>query len=97
MEQKEWKQFVFESQDYDGNIHVQGEIRGKSNLPFYDDLKLKAVIALLNSVDQEHFKAAKEMDIFDDFINEIEETLNLIKKHNTFQGEINNRIQNDYC
>lgn len=75
-------------EDSTGRLIIKGEITGESELKFYDDLKLKAVITLINSVDQQNFEAAGKMDVFNDYIREIEETLSEVKKHSRFQGAI---------
>lgn len=70
-----------------GELVVKGEIIGRTEILFFDDLKLKAVIALLNSIDQQNFSASGNDALFDHYIREIEETLQEVKKHKRFQGE----------
>lgn len=79
---------VFEAKDEEDQILVSGKITGVSQVPYFDDLKLKAVAALLNSVDQEHFKRDGKMDLFNDYMDEIMETVAAIKTTERFQGEI---------
>ncbi len=88
MEELNKKKHSFKMEDSTGRLIVKGEITGESELEFYDDLKLKAVISLINSVDQQNFEAAGKIDVFNDYIREIEETLSEVKKHNRFQGKI---------
>lgn len=80
--------FTFNLENERGEIIVKGEIRGESEVPFLDDLKLKAVVALLNSVDKQNFIESENTRIFDTYLKEIEDTIGEIKKHNRFQGEI---------
>jgi hypothetical protein len=79
----------FNMENDKGELVVKGEIIGKTEIPFFDDLKLKAVIALLNSVDHENFSDTRKNDLFDQYIKEIEETINEMKKHKKFQGTSN--------
>ncbi|MDQ0243376.1 hypothetical protein J2S09_000912 [Bacillus fengqiuensis] len=79
---------VFEAKDEEDHILVSGKITGISEVPYFDDLKLKAVTALLNSVDQEHFKNDGKMDLFNDYMEEIIKTVAAIKATDRFQGEI---------
>lgn len=88
MEELNEKRHSFNMEDSTGRLIVKGEIIGESELEFYDDLKLKAVIALINSIDQQNFETAGKKDVFNDYIREIEETLREVKKHSRFQGEI---------
>ncbi|MFC3885928.1 hypothetical protein ACFOU2_21605 [Bacillus songklensis] len=83
---KEQQTVVFESKDENDNLIVDGKISGESEVQYHDDLKLKAVIALLNSVDQQHFQASEKTDLFSWYMGEIEQTLQAIRKHNRFQG-----------
>jgi hypothetical protein len=79
------KKHSFKMEDSIGRLIVKGEIIGESELEFYDDLKLKAVIALINSVDQQNFEMAGKMDVFNYYVREIEETLSEVKKHSRFR------------
>lgn len=79
---------VFDAKDESGHTIVSGKIMGVSEVPYFDDLKLKAVTALLNSVDQEHFKNGGKMDLFKDCMEDIIETISAIKATERFQGEI---------
>lgn len=67
---------------------VIGEISGESNIPFLDDLKFNAVIALLNSIDKKNFSEAGNEDLFNQYINEIQDTISEMQKHIQFQGGI---------
>lgn len=80
MEELNEKKHSFKMEDSTGRLIVKGEIIGESEIEFYDDLKLKAVIALINSVDQQNFEAAGKMNVFNDYIREIEETQAIILK-----------------
>ena len=81
------KKCTFNMENNKGELVVKGEIIGKTEILFFDDLKLKAVIALLNSIDQQNFSASGNATLFDHYIREIEETLKEVKKHKKFQGE----------
>lgn len=82
----EKQSFQFRMESASGTVEVEGEVRGPFRIPGQDDMKLKAVLALLNSVDQEHFKKVNEVELFDHFIEEIEGTLQNMKKYDRFQG-----------
>ncbi|NRD79763.1 hypothetical protein HPT25_20715 [Bacillus sp. BRMEA1] len=71
-----------------GNLEVIGEIRGDSDIPFYDDLKFKAAISLLNSIDKKNFSESGNVSLFHHFMNEIEDTIQAMKQYDRFQGEI---------
>ncbi|MBM7692913.1 hypothetical protein JOC77_002344 [Peribacillus deserti] len=88
MQSNEEQSYIFEMEDSKGELVVSGKIKGDSEMEYYDDLKLKAVIALLNSVDQERFTVHGKNRLFTDYISEIEDTISQIKKHERFQGEI---------
>ena len=75
----------FHMENDKGELVVKGEIIGETKIPFFDDLKLKAVIALLNSIDHENFSNSGENNLFDHYIREIKETINEVQKHNKFQ------------
>ena len=82
------QKFSFNMEDDIGQLIVKGEIIGESEIPFLDDLKFKAVIALLNAVDKQNFTILGNNHLFEHYIKEIEETINEVKKHNQFLGEI---------
>ena len=75
----------FHMENDKGELVVKGEIIGETKIPFFNDLKLKAVIALLNSIDHENFSNSGENNLFDHYIREIKETINEVQKHNKFQ------------
>ena len=75
----------FHMENDKGELVVKGEIIGETKIPFFDDLKLKAVIALLNSIDHENFSNSGKNGLFDHYIREIKETINEVQKHNKFQ------------
>lgn len=79
---------IFNMENKEGELVVKGEIIGETEIPFFDDLKLKAVIALLNSIDKQNFSDTGNDALFDHYIREMEETINEVKKHKKFQGEI---------
>lgn len=78
---------IFNMENKEGELVVKGEIIGETEIPFFDDLKLKAVIALLNSIDKQNFSDTGNDALFDHYIREMEETINEVKKHKKFQGE----------
>lgn len=70
----------FEQYDDNGQVIVKGTIEGVSELPFWGhDLKLKAVKALLETVDRKDFFEDGKEDVFFKEIEEIEELINAIK------------------
>ncbi|MED1467538.1 hypothetical protein [Bacillus salipaludis] len=88
MNSEELNKYTFNMEDDKGELVVKGDIIGETEIPFFDDLKFKAVVALLNSIDKQNFADSGKMEIFNHFITEIEETLNGIKKYNHFQGKL---------
>ncbi|OHX51667.1 hypothetical protein [Planococcus faecalis] len=69
----------------DLTLHSYGEngvafkvtVEGESDMPFWKhDLKLDAVIALLNTVDVKDFFEDNKYEEFDKYMNEIQELLN---------------------
>jgi hypothetical protein len=89
MDENHIQKFNFNMENENGELVVKGQITGKTEIPFMDDLKLKAVIALLNSTDKQNFIDTKNGQLFDDYIREVEETISEMKKYNRFQGETN--------
>ena len=77
----------FHMENDKGELVVKGEIIGETKIPFFDDLKLKAVIALLNSIDHENFSNSGKNGLFDHYIREIKETMIEVQKHNKLQGK----------
>jgi hypothetical protein len=77
----------FKVENDNGELEVKGEISGESQIPFFDDLKFKAVIALLNSIDKQNFKDSGNSQMFNLYIGEIEETINEMKSYDQFQGK----------
>ncbi|MDQ0254658.1 hypothetical protein J2S74_002037 [Evansella vedderi] len=88
MDSTEEQRHQFKMVEDNGEIIVEGEIIGRSVIPYYDDLKCKAIIALLNSIDQDNFVKAEKWELFEEYFKEIEETLTEIKKFNKFQGNV---------
>ncbi len=89
MKTENLQKFTFNMENENGELVVRGEIRGESEIPFFDDLKCKAVIALLNSVDQQNFSEPEKNHLFSRYITEIEETIKQMKQHIHFQGKTN--------
>ena len=81
------QKFTFNMENDNAQLVVKGEISGESEIPFFDDLKFKAIIALLNSIDKQNFSESGNNHLFDHYISEIEETINELKKYNQFQGK----------
>ncbi|MCQ6274888.1 hypothetical protein JMM81_07910 [Bacillus sp. V3B] len=81
------KKCTFNMENNKGELVVKGEIIGETEISFFDDLKLKAVIALLNSIDHQNFIDSGNDQLFDHYIREIEEMINEVKKHKQFQGK----------
>ncbi|MGG1401513.1 hypothetical protein ABE288_27375 [Bacillus salipaludis] len=88
LESKDLNKFTFKMEDDKGDLVVKGEISGATEIPLFDDLKFKAVIALLNSIDKQNFVDSGKIDTLTDYITEIEETIKGITIYNHFQGEI---------
>jgi hypothetical protein len=82
----ERQSFQFRLEGASGMVEVEGDVRGTFRIPGQDDMKLKSVLALLHSVDQENFKKVNEVDLFNELIEDIEETLHHMKKYDRFQG-----------
>jgi hypothetical protein len=83
------QKFTFNMENEKGELVVKGEIRGESEISFLDDLKCKAVIALLNSIDQQNFSEPEKTHLFGQYITEMEETICQMKQHKHFQGKTN--------
>ncbi|MFE8699390.1 hypothetical protein ACFYKX_02005 [Cytobacillus sp. FJAT-54145] len=81
--------FYFTLEDQNGNTEVTGNFTGKYILESGDDLRFKAILALLNSIDRANFNNTGHQDLFSQYIKEIEETLNEMKQHERFQGKTN--------
>lgn len=64
----------------ENGIALKVTVEGESNMPFWKhDLKLKAVIALLDSVDIKDFFEENKYEEFNTYMTEIQETLDAIK------------------
>lgn len=83
--------FIFKMENENDELVVKGEIQGKTEMPFLDDLKFNGIIALLNSIDKQNFSETGNNHIFDNYLKEIDETINELKRYNHFQGDINCR------
>ncbi|MFC4799255.1 hypothetical protein ACFPA1_07780 [Neobacillus sp. GCM10023253] len=83
------EKFKFRLENDEGEVEVEGEIYGESHIPFLDDIKFKAVIGLLNSIDKKNFSDSGNHQVFKYFVREIEETIHEMKKNDQFQGKLN--------
>lgn len=88
MDMDQMETITFHMENNKGELIVKGEISGESEIPFHDDLKFKGIIALLNSIDKKNFLETENEIIFGQYVKEIEETINEIKKHSHFQGDM---------
>ncbi|MEH7121270.1 hypothetical protein V7128_28310 [Neobacillus vireti] len=88
METDQIHTFKFTMEDTNGKLEVEGEISGEAKVPKHDDLKFKAIIALLNSIDKQNFIVTENIPLFDSLLTEIEETITEVKKNESFQGTI---------
>ncbi|TWE01694.1 hypothetical protein FB550_10560 [Neobacillus bataviensis] len=77
----------FNMENMDGKIEVKGEISGAAKIPNHDDLKFKAIIALLNSIDKQNFIVTENLPLFVTYVKEIEETIMEVSKYESFQGK----------
>lgn len=61
----------------ENGVALKVMVEGESDMPFWKhDLKLEAVIALLNTVDVKDFFEDNKYEEFDKYMNEIQELLN---------------------
>lgn len=88
MDMDQMETVTFHMENNKGELIVKGEISGESEIPFHDDLKFKGIIALLNSIDKKNFLETENEIIFGQYVKEIEETINEIKKYSHFQGNM---------
>lgn len=77
--------FNFNLENDNKELVISGKIQGKPEISSLDDLKFKAIIALLNSVDKQNFVDAEKGQLFDDYLDEIEGTINEMKNYDEFQ------------
>lgn len=64
----------------ENGVVLKVTVEGETNMPFWKhDLKLKAVLALLDSVDIKDFFEDNKYEEFDTYMTEIQETLDAIK------------------
>ena len=77
--------FNFNLENDNKELVISGKIQGKPEISSLDDLKFKAIIALLNSVDKQNFVDAEKGQLFDDHLDEIEGTINEMKSYDEFQ------------
>lgn len=85
MEINEIQKFIFHMENEQRQIILKGEIEGQSEVSGFDDIKFKGVLALLNSIDKQNFSESGNNAIFDQYLIEVEETINEMKKYNQFQ------------
>ncbi|KQL35305.1 hypothetical protein [Psychrobacillus sp. FJAT-21963] len=85
MEINEIQKFIFHMENEQRQIILKGEIEGQSEVPGFDDIKFKGVLALLNSIDKQNFSESGNNAVFDQYLMEVEETINEMKKYNRFQ------------
>ena len=77
--------FRFNMENDHKELVVSGNIQGKPEMQSLDDLKFKAIIALLNSIDKQNFTEVDKDQLFVDYLKEIEETIGEMKKYDEFQ------------
>ena len=82
----EKQSFQFRSESASGKVEVEGEVKGPFRIPGQDDMKLKGVLALLHSVDQGNFKKVNEVELFHELMEQIEGTIDQMKRYDHFQG-----------
>lgn len=64
----------------ENGIGLKVTVEGESNMPFWKhDLKLDAVIALLENVDMKEFHEDNKYEEFNRYMNEIQELLDAVK------------------
>lgn len=79
MNMAEKTNLTLESYDENG-VALKVAVEGESNMPFWKhDLKLDAVIALLESVDMKDFHEDNKYEEFNQYMNEIQELLDAVK------------------
>ena len=77
--------FRFNMENDNKELIVSGAIQGKPEILSLDDLKFKAIIALLHSIDKQNFKEVDKEQLFFNYMTEIEKTIDEIKKYDQFQ------------
>ena len=77
--------FRFNMENDSKELVLSGNIQGKPEMPSLDDLKFKAIIALLNSIDKQNFTEVDKDQLFVEYLKEIEETIGEMKKYDEFQ------------
>lgn len=85
MEMNPIETFKFKLENDNKELVVSGNIQGKPEMPSLDDLKFKAIIALLNSIDKQNFIEVDKDQSFVDYLKEIEATIGEMKKYDEFQ------------
>lgn len=77
--------FRFNMENDNKELIVSGAIQGKPEILSLDDLKFKAIIALLHSIDKRNFIEVDKEQLFADYMTEIEDTIAEMKRYNQFQ------------
>ena len=77
--------FRFNMENDHKEIVLSGNIQGKPEMPSLDDLKFKAIIALLHSIDKQNFIEVDKDQLFVKYLKEIEETIDEMKKYDELQ------------
>ena len=85
MEMNPIETFRFNMENDHKELVLSGNIQGKPEMPSLDDLKFKAIIALLNSIDKQNFTEVDKDQLFVEYLKEIEETIGEMKKYDEFQ------------
>ncbi|MER2171202.1 MAG: hypothetical protein ABS938_11260 [Psychrobacillus psychrodurans] len=85
MEMNPIETFRFILENDNKELVVSGQIQGKPEIPSLDDLKFKAIIALLNSIDKQSFIEVDKDQLFADYLDEMEGTIGEMKKYDEFQ------------
>lgn len=73
--------FTLESRNTsNGELEVGVTVEGETEMPFWNhDLKIRAAIALLESVDYKDFAEDSKEREFEKYLQELEETINAIR------------------
>lgn len=85
MEMNPIETFKFNLENDHKELVLSGNIQGESEMPSLDDLKFKAIIALLHSIDKQNFTEVDKDQLFVEYLKEIEETIGEMKKYDEFQ------------
>lgn len=70
----------FESENFETGETIKGTIEGTSEMSFWKhDLKFKAVLSLLEDINSKDFYEDNKHELFQKYIDEVQDTLNFIK------------------